>query len=40
LIQEVRAEDFEIEYRSQNAFRFLGKGFLEEEFDEEADLAW
>ncbi|KAL4804106.1 hypothetical protein BDV18DRAFT_153494 [Aspergillus unguis] len=40
LISELRPEDFEIEYRSRNQFRFLGNGFLEYEFDPEADLAW
>ena len=40
LISEIRAEDFEIEYRSSNPFRFLGSGFLEEEFSNDADLSW
>ncbi|KAI9372345.1 hypothetical protein BJX61DRAFT_552971 [Aspergillus egyptiacus] len=40
LISELRPEDFDIEYRSPNAFRFLGNGFLEYEFDPESDLAW
>ncbi|KAL4951353.1 hypothetical protein BDW69DRAFT_201506 [Aspergillus filifer] len=40
LISELRPEDFEIEYRSLNNFRFLGNGFLEYEMDPENDLAW
>ncbi|KAL4865917.1 hypothetical protein BDV12DRAFT_199685 [Aspergillus spectabilis] len=40
LISELRPEDFEIEYRSANQFRFLGNGFLEYEFDPEQDLSW
>ncbi|KAL4966605.1 flavin-containing monooxygenase [Aspergillus stella-maris] len=40
LISELRPEDFEIEYRSANQFRFLGNGFLEYEMDPESDLAW
>ncbi len=40
LISELRPEDFEIEYRSANAFRFLGNGFLEYEMDPEEDLSW
>ena len=40
LIDNIRAEDFEIEYRSANPWRFMGNGFTEEEYDDEADLAW
>ncbi|KAL3481418.1 hypothetical protein BJX99DRAFT_243737 [Aspergillus californicus] len=40
LISELRPEDFEIEYRSANSFRFLGNGFLEYELAPENDLAW
>lgn len=40
LIENIRAEDFDIEYRSRNNFRFMGNGFLEEEFDDDADLGW
>ncbi|KAK3055301.1 hypothetical protein LTR09_003854 [Extremus antarcticus] len=40
LIEEIRAEDFDIEYRSSTPFRFLGNGFLAEEYDDEADLSW
>jgi hypothetical protein len=40
LITDIRAEDFDIEYRSDNAFRFMGNGFLAEEFDDDADLSW
>ncbi|KAF9889912.1 hypothetical protein FE257_006784 [Aspergillus nanangensis] len=40
LIAEVRAEDFDIEYRSANGFRFMGNGFTEWEMEEESDLSW
>jgi hypothetical protein len=40
LISDIRAEDFDIEYRSKNNFRFMGNGFLPEEFDDDADLSW
>ena len=40
LISEIRAEDFEIEYRSPNPFRFVGNGFLADEFQDDADLSW
>lgn len=40
LIEKIRAEDFDIEYRSPNPFRFLGNGFTQEEFDDESDLSW
>ena len=40
LISEIRAEDFDIEYRSPNPFRFMGNGFLAEEYDDDADLSW
>lgn len=40
LIENIRAEDFDVEYRSRNNFKFMGNGFLEEEFDDAADLGW
>lgn len=40
LISEIRAEDFEIEYRSPNPFRFIGNGFMAEEFDDKSDLSF
>ncbi|KAB8219456.1 hypothetical protein BDV33DRAFT_204369 [Aspergillus novoparasiticus] len=40
LISDLRPEDFDIEYRSANNFRFLGNGFLEYEMDPEQDLSW
>lgn len=40
LIEDLRPEDFEIEYRSTNRFRFLGNGFIEYELEEGNDLAW
>lgn len=40
LISELRTEDFEIEYRERNRFAFMGNGFMDFEFDDEADLAW
>ena len=40
MIQELRPEDFEIEYRSANRFRFMGNGFTQLEEQEDADLAF
>lgn len=40
LISEIRGEDFKIEHRSPNRFRFMGNGFTEFELDENNDLSW
>ena len=40
MIKELRPEDWEIEYRQRNRFAFMGNGFTQLEYDEEADLAW
>jgi cation diffusion facilitator CzcD-associated flavoprotein CzcO len=40
MIEEIRPEDFDIEYRSTNRFRFMGNGFTAIEMDEKADLAF
>lgn len=40
MIHEIRAEDFEIRYRSGNMFRFMGNGFTEWEMKPDSDLAW
>lgn len=40
LLSEIRAEDFEIEYRTANPWRFLGNGFTEFEMDPDSDLSW
>lgn len=40
LINEIRGEDFEIEYRSANRWAFMGSGFTSSELDPENDLAW
>lgn len=40
LIEKIRAEDFDIEYRSANPFKFLGNGFTAAEFDDVSDLSW
>ncbi|KAH8429230.1 uncharacterized protein LDX57_006897 [Aspergillus melleus] len=40
ILQDIRAEDFEIEYNSPNPFRFMGNGFTAWEMDEENDLSW
>ncbi|KAK5065320.1 hypothetical protein LTR84_001158 [Exophiala bonariae] len=40
LIQDLRPEDFDIEPRGRNRFRFLGSGFLEYELQKGNDLAW
>ncbi|KAK5049533.1 hypothetical protein LTR84_004462 [Exophiala bonariae] len=40
LINEIRAEDYEIAYKSNNPFRFMGNGFTEWEMQEDSDLSW
>jgi hypothetical protein len=40
MLSEIRAEDFEIEYRTANSFRFMGNGFTAFEMNEESDLSW
>lgn len=40
LMSEIRAEDFEIEYRNSNRWVFLGNGFTSFEQDAKNDLAW
>ena len=40
ILSEIRAEDFEITYRTANPFRFMGNGFTAFEMDEKSDLAW
>ncbi|ETI19940.1 hypothetical protein G647_08955 [Cladophialophora carrionii CBS 160.54] len=40
LIQDLRPEDFDIEPRTKNRFRFLGNGFLQYELQKANDLAW
>jgi cation diffusion facilitator CzcD-associated flavoprotein CzcO len=40
LISNLRPEDFEIEFRSANRYRFLGNGFTEYELEKTNDLAW
>ncbi|KAK0295900.1 hypothetical protein LTR91_011249 [Friedmanniomyces endolithicus] len=40
MIENVRAEDFDITYRSENHFSFMGNGFTADEFDDSKDLGW
>lgn len=40
LISVIRAEDFDVEYWSENQWSFLGNGFTEYELNPENDLAW
>ncbi|MBE3112497.1 MAG: hypothetical protein IMZ46_18640 [Acidobacteria bacterium] len=40
MLAGIRAEDFEIEYRTGNSFRFMGNGFTAFEMDPESDLSW
>ncbi|KAK5236452.1 hypothetical protein LTR47_002403 [Exophiala xenobiotica] len=40
LIEELRPEDFDIEPRDKNRFRFLGNGFTAYELQKGNDLAW
>jgi cation diffusion facilitator CzcD-associated flavoprotein CzcO len=40
MLRDIRAEDFDIEYRTENHFRFMGNGFLKFEREPDADLSW
>ena len=40
ILRDIRAEDFEITYRTANKFRFMGNGFTAFEMDPKSDLAW
>lgn len=40
MMQEIRGEDWDIEYSSANRFRFMGNGFTAWEMKEDSDLAW
>jgi hypothetical protein len=40
MIETIRTEDFDITYRGDNKFRFMGHGFMAMEFDDDADLGW
>ncbi|KAF9874362.1 cyclohexanone 1, 2-monooxygenase [Colletotrichum karsti] len=40
MLSEIRAEDFNICYRTSNPFRFMGNGFTEWEMDPKSDLSW
>ncbi|KAJ3455830.1 hypothetical protein MRS44_017312 [Fusarium solani] len=40
LLQDIRAEDFDITYNTVNSFRFMGNGFTAFEMDPESDLSW
>ncbi|KAI9713061.1 MAG: hypothetical protein M1820_001046 [Bogoriella megaspora] len=40
MVRQIRPEDFEIEYRSKNRFRFMGNGFTQYELEEGNDLSY
>lgn len=40
LIQDLRPEDFDFEFREANRFQFLGNGFVAYELQKGNDLAW
>ncbi|KAK5720434.1 hypothetical protein LTR17_014991 [Elasticomyces elasticus] len=40
MIETIRAEDFDIVYRTNCPFRFMGTGFTADEFDDSKDLGW
>jgi hypothetical protein len=40
LMSELRMEDYDVVYRSNNPFRFIGNGFMEWETRPDSDLAW
>lgn len=40
MMKEIRGEDLEIRYRSGNRFRFMGDGYVDYEYNADADLAF
>lgn len=40
MLRDLRPEDFDIKYRTENPVRFMGNGFLEFEREADADLSW
>ncbi|GIZ43150.1 hypothetical protein CKM354_000638800 [Cercospora kikuchii] len=40
LLSDIRGEDFDIVYRTENCWRLMGNGFTEFEMREGSDLAW
>ncbi|CAI4212651.1 unnamed protein product [Parascedosporium putredinis] len=40
MLTDIRGEDFEIKYNTDNSFRFMGNGFTEFEMDPTSDLSW
>jgi len=40
LIEQIRGEDFDIQYRSPNPFRFMGNGFTSYEVNDDNDMAF
>lgn len=40
LIRDIRGEDFNIVYNTENKFRFMGNGFTEFESNPDSDLSW
>lgn len=40
MLDSIRGEDFDIVYRSNNPFSFVGNGLTSLDFEEGADLAW
>jgi hypothetical protein len=40
MLGDIRGEDFDITYNTENPWRFMGNGFTEFEFDTKSDLSW
>ena len=40
MLGDIRAEDFDIVYGTENPFRFMGNGFTEWEMEDGVDLSW
>lgn len=40
LVEQLRPEDFEVEYRNKNRWTFLGNGFTRYELNPNNDLGW
>lgn len=40
VLKNVRWEDFDLEYRSENRFQFMGNGYTNTEVDPDGDPVW
>jgi hypothetical protein len=40
MLKNVRWEDYDITYKTDNAFQFMGNGYTETEIDPDGDPVW